>query len=53
MSAVTALPDALERRSPRKSSDGFSMAMSPASVILKTPISSTPPKRFLVARSTR
>jgi hypothetical protein len=50
---VTALPLAVLSRSPRKSSDGFSTATSPPCVMRNTPISSTEPKRFFVARSTR
>ena len=50
---MTALPDELFRRSPRKSSDGFATGSRPSSVILKTPISSTLPNRFLIARRMR
>ena len=54
MSAVTALPDdCASARSPRKSALGFSTGINPSCVMRKTPISSTEPNRFLVARSTR
>jgi hypothetical protein len=51
--ATTAEPEAPPVRSPRKSSEGFATGSQPLGGHRKTPISSTPPKRFLVARSTR
>ena len=51
--AVIALPEVRDSRSPRNSADGLSTPISPDSLMRKTPISSTDPKRFLVARNTR
>jgi hypothetical protein len=44
---TTAAPLTPSARSPRNSSDGLSTASSPSTVMRNTPISSTPPNRFL------
>ena len=53
INAVTALPLMPAARAARKTADGLGTAISPDSVMEKTPSSSTEPKRFLVVRSRR